>query len=127
MPHPTRIADDVFEDARVEAAAEGRSIAEQINYWARIGRNVSAHHTTARSRVEAALAGTLSPDALDEPESRAYNAELKVAIREKLGEIDFGAVLAERGIVTVALDDEGRMVEYHPDGTERIIEDGPVR
>ncbi|CAM3127689.1 TA system antitoxin ParD family protein [Tsukamurella hominis] len=127
MPHPTRIADDVFEDARVEAAAEGRSIAEQINYWARVGRNVSAHHTTARSRVEAALAGTLSPDALDEAESRAFNAELKVGIRESLAEIDFGAVLAERGIVTVALDDDGRMVEYHPDGTERLIEDAPRR
>jgi hypothetical protein len=127
MPHPTRIADDVFEDARVEAAAEGRSIAEQINYWARVGRNVSAHHTTARSRVEAALAGTLSPDALDEAESRAFNAELKVGIRESLGEIDFGAVLAERGVVTVALDDDGRMVEYHPDGTQRLIEDAPRR
>ncbi|GAA1075991.1 MULTISPECIES: TA system antitoxin ParD family protein [Tsukamurella] len=121
MPHPTRIADDVFESARIEGERDGRSTAEQVNHWARIGREVSIHESAARSRVEATLAGKLSADDLDDAEARVYNAELRVAIRERLSTIDFTATLAQRGIVTVSLDDEGRMVEHHPDGTQRIV------
>ena len=85
------------------------------------------HETAARSRVEAALAGKLSVDDLSPAEGRVFNAELRVAIRERLRNVDFTAELGARGIVTVALDDDGRMVEYHPDGTQRIISDAPVR
>ncbi|MET9326951.1 hypothetical protein [Tsukamurella sp. NPDC003166] len=126
MPHPTRIADDVYESARAVSAQEGRSTAEQINHWARVGREFSIHETAARSRVEAALAGMLAVDELDAAESKVYNAEVRVGIRDRLRNVDFGAVLAGRGIVTVALDDEGRLVEYHPDGSERIVAEQPA-
>ncbi|BDH57956.1 ParD-like family protein [Tsukamurella sp. PLM1] len=127
MPHPTRIADDVYESAQAVSAQEGRSTAEQINHWARLGREFSIHETAARSRVEAALAGTLAVDELDAAESRVYDAEVRAGIRERLQNVDFGSALAQRGIVTVALDDAGRMVEYYPDGSERIIAEAPAR
>lgn len=125
MPHPTRIADDVFESAKLAGEQDGRSTAEQINHWARIGREVSVHATAARSRVEAALAGRLSVEALTSEEGEVFDAEIRVAIADRLNTIDFSAALADRGVVTVALDEDGRMVEYHPDGTERIVAENP--
>ncbi|TWS18309.1 hypothetical protein FK529_16200 [Tsukamurella asaccharolytica] len=127
MPHPTRIADDVFESARTEAEREGRSVAEQVNHWARVGREVSIHDTAARRRVEAALAGTGSIDDLDAEESRVFNAEVRVRIRERLRDVDFSEALAARGIVTVSLDEQARMIERHPDGSTRMLSEEPAK
>jgi hypothetical protein len=38
MAVAVRIADDLYEQARSEAAAEHRSIAGQIEFWAKVGR-----------------------------------------------------------------------------------------
>ena len=35
--------------------------------------------------------------------------------------VRFGEVLAARGVTTVALDDEGRLTRYHPDGTTSLL------
>lgn len=121
MPHPTRIADDVFEAARAEAAREGRSITEQVNHWARIGREISIHDSVGRRRIDAALNGALPVDDLSRTEARVLNSEVQATIEESLRNTDLGAELASEGIATVALDQEGRLVEYHPNGTERIL------
>ncbi len=68
-----------------------------------------------RRRVEAALSGTLPPLAdLSEEEGVVFNAEISAAIEEKLVRSDYGAALAARGITTVAIDEDGQLVEYHP-------------
>ena len=36
---------------------------------------------------------------------------------EAVRTVGFGEVLAARGVTTVALDDQGRLTRYHPDGT----------
>ena len=38
MAVAVRIADDLYEQAKSEAAAEHRSIAGQIEFWAKVGR-----------------------------------------------------------------------------------------
>ncbi len=48
-------------------------------------------------------------------------AAVQTAILESVRTTDLGAVLAAQGITTVGLDDVGRMIERHPDGTERVI------
>jgi hypothetical protein len=34
---------------------------------------------------------------------------------------DYGRVLARRDITTVALDEGGRIVEHHPDGSTAVV------
>jgi hypothetical protein len=114
---PTRIAADLFEDATVEGARQSRSAKQQLDHWARVGRAVSMTQTAARQRVEAALAGTLPERDLTLEERTVFNAELDAAISQAARRISFGDVQAARGVTTVALDDNGDLTRYNPDGT----------
>jgi hypothetical protein len=73
--------------------------------------------TAARRRVEAALAGTLPERDLSVPERAVFSAELDAAIFETARRVRFGEVLSGRGVTTVALDANGVLTRYHPDGT----------
>jgi hypothetical protein len=59
----------------------------------------------ARRRVEAALAGDLELRELSAEEGAVFNAEIAAAIQERLAGTNYRALLAERGITTVALDE----------------------
>ncbi len=45
------------------------------------------------------------------------DAEIAAAIQDDLAGSNYGKHLAERGITTVALDENGDMVEHRPDGS----------
>jgi len=75
---------------------------------------VSSQQTAARRRVESALAGDLELRELSVEEGVVFNAEIAAAIQEKLAESNYGKLLAERGITTVALNEEGEIVEHPP-------------
>ena len=113
----TRFAADLVDAAAVEGARHSRSTKQQLDHWARVGRTVSTHHSTARRRVEAALDGTLALTDLTTEERLVTNAEFDAAIAERLRTVHYGEVLAAEGVATVALNDEGNLVRYDPDGT----------
>ena len=113
----TRFAADLVDAAAVEGARHSRSTKQQLDHWARVGRTVSTHHSTARRRVEAALQGTLALTDLTPEERLVTNAETDAAVAERHRTVHNGDVLAGEGVVTVALDDDGRLVRYAPDGT----------
>ncbi|MFC7676056.1 hypothetical protein ACFQWH_23435 [Mycolicibacterium sp. GCM10028919] len=117
----TRVAADLVESAAVEGARQSRSAKQQLDHWARVGRAVSSHQTASRHRVEAALAGDLDVTALADEEGVVFNAEISAAIEESLATTNYGDVLAGRGITMVALDDDGEIVEYWPDGTSSVV------
>jgi hypothetical protein len=114
---PTRFASDLLESAAVEGKRESRSAKQQLDYWARVGRSVSMHQTAARRRVEAALASELPFADLTEAERLVANADLDASIQMQAQSVSFGDRLAAEGVTTVALDDEGALVEYRPDGS----------
>ena len=118
----TRFAADLVDSAAVEGARQSRSAKQQLDHWARVGRAVSNQHTAPRRRVEAALAGELPLADLSVDEGVVFNAEISAAIDESLARTDYGRVLTDRGITTVALDDAGNIVEYRPDGTTAVLE-----
>ena len=118
---PTRFAVDLLESAAVEGRKESRSAKQQLDHWARVGRAVSMHETAPRRRIEAALAGTLVLSELDENERLVANAELDVAIQSRADASSFGTRLAAEGVTTVALADDGTLVEYRPDGSRTVI------
>jgi hypothetical protein len=117
-----RVAADLVESAAIEGARQSRSAKQQLDHWARVGRAVSGQHTSARRRVEAALADELPLSALSVEEGEVFNAEISTAIEENLAYTNYGDVLAARGITMVALNDDGDIVEYWPDGTSAVIE-----
>jgi hypothetical protein len=113
----TRFAADLLDSAAVEGARHSRSAKQQLDHWARVGRTVSSFHSTARRRVEATLAGSLAMTELLPEERLVANAEVDAAISERLRGMNYGEILAGEGTATVALDDDGRLVRYDPDGT----------
>ncbi|MBB5161326.1 hypothetical protein [Mycobacterium sp. AZCC_0083] len=117
----TRVAADLMESATTEGARQSRSAKQQLDHWARVGRAVSSQQSAARRRVESALAGDLETNDLSVEEGVVFNAEISAAIEESLARIKYGDVLAARGITMVAMNDEGQIVEYWPDGTSAVI------
>ncbi|WP_328356200.1 ParD-like family protein [Mycobacterium sp. NBC_00419] len=117
----TRVAVDLMESAADEGARQSRSAKQQLDHWARIGRAVSGQHSAARRKVEAALAGELALRELGTEEAVVFNAEISAAIEESLATTDYGAVLAARGVTTVALDENGQIVQYHHDGSTSLL------
>jgi hypothetical protein len=117
----TRVAADLMESAATEGARQSRSAKQQLDHWARVGRAVSSQHTAARRRVESALAGDLDTNDLSVEEGVVFNAEVSAAIEESLASTNYGEVLTARGITMVAMNDDGQIVEYWPDGTSAVI------
>ena len=117
----TRVAADLLDSAAIEGARQSRSAKQQLDHWARVGRAVSSQQTAARRRVESALAGDLELRELSVEEGVVFNAEIAAAVQEKLAESHYGKLLAERGITTVALNEEGEIVEHRPDGTSVVL------
>jgi hypothetical protein len=118
----TRVAADLLDSAAAEGARQSRSAKQQLDHWARVGRAVSSAQTAARRRVESALAGGLDLGELNAEEGAVFNAEITAAVQEKLSASNYGKVLAGRGITTVALNDDGDIVEHRPDGTSVVLD-----
>jgi hypothetical protein len=120
----TRFAADLVDSATAEGARQSRSAKQQLDHWARVGRAVSAQHTASRRRVEAAMAGQLATTELTVAEGVVFNAEISAAIEESLAATHYGNVLAGQGITTVALNDDGDIVERRPDGSSVVLQAG---
>lgn len=118
---PTRVPSDLLDSAVVEGAKENRSAKQQLEYWARVGRSVCARQTASRRRVEAALAGILPPEHLSDEEGIVFDSETQSRLEARLRMTDLGAVLAARGVTTVALNEQGELVEHRPDGTSASV------
>ena len=113
----TRFAADLVDAAAAEGARESRSAKQQLDHWARVGRAVSQTESTARRRIEAALAGTLPMRELTAEEGVVFNAEISAAVEENLAGTHYGRILAAEGVTTVALDEHGQLRQYRPDGS----------
>jgi hypothetical protein len=68
-------------------------------------------------RVRAALGGQLALSALSDDEGTLFNAAIAGGVRSRLAECNYGEVLAARGMTSIALADDGCLVEYRPAGT----------
>jgi len=101
--------------------SENRTIAEQINYWARIGMQVERSGSLANRRVLAVAAGVEQFSSLDAAERLAAHALVDARIGERAAAERFGAAARSAGQTTVSLDDEGRLVETSPGGARRWL------
>jgi hypothetical protein len=67
------------------------------------------------------LAGTLPLEDLSDEEGIVLDSEVQARLDERLRNVDLGAVLAARGVTTVALNEKGELTEYRPDGTSTPV------
>lgn len=118
----TRFAADLMDSAAAEGARQSRSAKQQLDHWARVGRAVSSQQSAARRKVEAALAGDSPLRDLTVEEGVVFNAEIAAAIQENLMRADYGKTLAARGITTVAINADGELVQYRPDGSATVLD-----
>ena len=121
----TRFDVELFEAAADEGRREHRSARQQLEHWTRLGREFSAHETAARRRIIAAVRGEIPLSELATEERVVANVELDVAIRERAATASFGRTLLKTGLTAVALDDDGLLTQFFPDGATRPLEAGP--
>ena len=107
---PTRFAADLLESAAVEGQRQSRSAKQQLDHWARVGRAVEMQGPASWRRIQSATE-------LSAQDALVANAEIDVAIWEQVQRVSFGSVLASEGVTTVALDETGALLRYHPDGS----------
>ncbi|WP_137724174.1 TA system antitoxin ParD family protein [Prescottella subtropica] len=117
----TRFSSELVDAAAAEGEREHRSARQQLEHWARVGREVSNQRQVARRRVEAALAGRVPLRDLTAEEGVVFNAEISAALEESLATGNHAADRAARGLATVALDEQGRVVKHLPDGTQIVL------
>jgi len=84
MSQPVKLSDDLVLEARVAAEAQERSIAGQVEYWAKIGRSVSellngrVQQRLVANQAEKSLSEII--ETVDKPEGRA---RLKVYLESR--------------------------------------------
>lgn len=117
----TRLPVDLIEAAEAEGREEHRSAAKQIEHWARFGMLFDRQTSSSRRRIERTISGDAPLGELSDDEQVVANAAIDAMISAAANEQSFADRLAARGVTTVTMDDEGRMVRRHPDGTTTIL------
>lgn len=117
MGTPVRIGDDVYAAARRVGASASRSAAQQVDYWVRVGRAVTMAEAGVRRRIDDAIAGRRPMTELSAQERLMANAEIDAAIEQAAVTTNYAERLAAEGITTVTMDDDGRLITRHPDGS----------
>lgn len=113
----TRLPVDLIETAEAEGRVEHRSASKQLEHWARFGMYFDRKSTPTKLRIRRAIEGEVPLAELTEDEREVANAQISAAISTTANHTSFAERLAARGVTTVVMDDEGRMVRRHPDGT----------
>lgn len=114
---PTRVAADVAAVAAAVAPSESRTVAEQINHWARIGMQVERSGTVATRKVLAVAAGEAQFSTLDPQERETAHSIIDAEIAERVANERFGPAARMAGRTTVSLDDDGNLIEIPAQGT----------
>lgn len=93
MGRAVKLSDELVESARYESEIYSRSMTQQIEHWARIGRAVERTGAYG-DRVRAALQADLEFDALTAEEKLSYLSQLERQIHMPSGDRDLAKRLA---------------------------------
>jgi hypothetical protein len=111
---PTRIDEDVATAAKAAGELLSRSAAQQVNHWARIGRELEASKSVSQRDIAQVLGGRASYDALNVREQAIVRAEWNermTALREGL---NLATEFSAAGQAWVEADEEGKVIERVP-------------
>lgn len=107
---PTRVDGDLFDAAKSVGAVNSRSAAQQINHWARIGREFEASGRVSQRDIEHVLAGDGSYDELGEREQAIVRAAWDEQVAARIAALDLEAELTDAGDTWSEADESGHVV-----------------
>ncbi len=111
---------DLLDAAAAEGLKGHRSASKQIEHWARFGMYLDSQATASRRRILRAVAGG-APHELGEDEETVTNALIDGSISTAANETSFADRLAASGVTTIVMDEQGRMIRRHPDGSTTVL------
>lgn len=112
-----RIDQDLVDAAASMAARTHRSTAEQINYWAAVGRRVTAATGVDQRRLDLVVSGQAQFSTLTESERVIAHARVDANIEQRAATTSLAELARLDGVTTVTMDDDGALVQISPDGT----------
>lgn len=121
---PTRVNKEVYAAAKAAAALTGRSVAEQLSHWAKVGSEVEAIALLGlrrrRHTAEDLLAGR-DYDSLPADEQALVRTAWDEEMDQRLASSNLAADKHAAGQPVITLDEDGNVVRHMPDGTvERV-------
>ena len=119
---PTRVAADIAATAASVGQSENRTMAEQINYWTRLGMHLDRSTTAESRRVQSVITGHDQFSSLTASERAVAHASVDTAIASRVAAARFGPDARKAGRITVSIDDEGNLIEIAPDGSRQQLE-----
>jgi ParD-like antitoxin of type II bacterial toxin-antitoxin system len=116
MPQAVRISDQEMERLREAASTHSRSISGQAEHWLKLGRLFEHDPALNLSRIERALRGELSPDALTGPQQELYFDRFEQELWQDSAALRqaFKDLVAEQGGVGYLSDDSDEIVTRKP-------------
>src|SRR4051794_30240889 len=94
---PLRVGDNLLASAKLAADAAGRSAAQQIGYWAKLGRELERSGSVSVREVAEVLAGARSYDELDAKFEAAVRAEWDARIEARRAALNLAEQFAAEG------------------------------
>lgn len=107
---PTRADADLFAAAKSEGARMSRSAAQQLNHWARLGKELEASGSLRLKDIEDVLAGKARYDDLAALDQAAARAVLDRQAEEMRKSLNFADEFREAGHSWVEADSDGGAV-----------------
>lgn len=107
---PTRVDRELFESARTAGAVQGRSAAQQLDHWARLGRALEASPSITQDAITRVLTGQALYDDLPDSAQVAVRVAWDERIAAILDDLDFTDRLRAAGKPWAEADDDGNLV-----------------
>jgi len=104
---PTQVDDDLYASAKAVGAIMGRSAAQQIGHWARIGRELEASATISHRDIADVLEGARAYDDIGAREQAVIRAQWAERVAIRIAGLDLSRDFTAEGRSHVELDDTG--------------------
>ena len=123
MGRAVKLSDELVESARHESNIYSRSMTQQIEHWARIGRAIERSGAVSHDRVRSALVAELAFDELGTEERAVVLGALERKVFRPRGDAGLAAELREGGEPRSGVGPDGCLVAYGAAGDGAPIDD----